>query len=345
MVALLAREHAVVRWGILGPGTIARQFSRGLEDLTSGKLVAIATRSAPKPDLRVAFPHAKIHVGYDRLLADSNVDAVYISTPHPFHAEWAIKAADAGKHVLCEKPASMNEADTRAMFAAATRNGTFMGEAYMYRQHPLTTLILDLLGAGKIGELRLIRSSFGFATPPLSPDHRLINPALGGGAILDVGGYPMSMARLLAGRTESRDDMEPAALDARILRGATGVDEIATATVTFDNGIIAQLSASIALEQDNVLHLMGTAGRLEVDAFWFCTGKEGGTSRIRFWPIDGPCEVISCTEQRQLYGFQIDAANEAIRQGLTRFNYPGMTEADSIANARSLDRWITGAEG
>ena len=330
----------MVRWGIIGPGMIARDLLRGARGSTTGRITAVGTRGSSRAVLPEAFPGVRIHSGYEHLLADPEVDAIYIATPHPFHAEWAIKAAEAGKHVLCEKPAAMNKGQVRAMFAAATENGTFMGEAYMYRLHPMTAFLLGLVAEGRIGELRLIRSSFGFAAPALPADHRLMNAELGGGAILDVGGYPMSMARLLAGLANEVDDLEPASLHASVSMGSTGVDELSTATVTFHNGVIAQLSASITLQQDNVLHIMGTRGRLEVDSFWYGPGKEGGTAWIRYWPISGPYETIAFEEPRDVYSLQFEAANAAIRDGKKRFSRPGMTEADSLANARSLDAWM-----
>lgn len=331
-----------VRWGILGPGGIAREFLRGAEGSATGRITATGSRSPARPELAADFPGLRL-LTCDALIADHEIDAIYIATPHPQHAEWAIKAADAGKHVLTEKPAAINANAVEAMFAAASRNGTFMGEAFMYRLHPMTAFILKLLDDGKIGTLRLIRSGFGFAIPVFLPHHRLFSKELGGGAILDLGGYPVSVARLLAGHAEKRDDLEAVAVDAMSRSGPTGVDEISVATAAFANGVIAQMSVSIGQWQDNVLHLMGSAGRLEVDSFWFGSGKYGGTSTIRFVPLHGEPEQIAFSDDRNVYSFQFEAVNAAIRVGQTRFAYPGMTEADSLANARSLDRWISAA--
>ncbi|GGC16573.1 hypothetical protein GCM10011494_39330 [Novosphingobium endophyticum] len=336
-------QDNIVRWGILGTGGIVGDFLDGASGSATGKVAAISARARARAWLASEFPGLDIYEGYDSLLSLPEVDAIYIATPHPFHAEWAIKAAQAGKHVLCEKPAGMNAAEVEAMIAAASYSGTFLGEAYMYRLHPITAFILDLLDAGKIGQLRMIRSSFGFAMPERNTQHRLFDPALGGGAILDVGGYPMSIARLLAGHAEGREGIEPVSIDGQLRRGPTGVDEIATATAIFSNGIIAQLSASITLGQDNVLQLVGTGGRLEVDAFWYGSGKQGGTAHIRFTPPEGQTELIPFTEERNVYSFQFEAANEAILAGRENFESPGMTHTDSLANARALDRWIAGA--
>lgn len=329
----------MIRWGIIGPGGIAREFLRGSAGSQTGIVTAVGTRRPDSPDLGVNFPGLKVHDGYGALLSDPEIDAVYIATPHVLHAEWAIKAAAAGKHILCEKPAGLNPGEVKAVFAAAKENGVFFAEAYMYRLHPLTGFLLQLLRDGKIGEVRMIKSSFGFAFPVFLPQHRLFDPALGGGAILDVGGYPMSMARLIAGY-QAETPLEPVDLQAVIRRGPTGVDEIASALVTFPNGIIADLSCSIALWQDNVLRIFGTDGYLEVDEFWFGSGKYGGTARIRFKPTQGPVEIIEFDEQANVYAFQFEAANAAIRDGRTELAYPGVTQADSIDNARALQRWI-----
>lgn len=333
-----------VRWGILGPGGIAREFLAGAAGSETGVVTALGTRNPNRTDLVENFPGLRVHDSYESLLADPAVDAIYIATPHPFHAEWAIKAAGQGKHVLCEKPAAMTPREMEAMFAAASANGTFLAEAYMYRLHPLTAFLLDLLKQGKIGEVRMIKSSFGFAIPVFLPGHRLFAKELGGGAILDLGGYPMSMARLIAGCDAPQGFADPVLLQAISREGPTGVEEISAALVTFPNGIIAQISCSVAQWQDNVLHIQGTAGRLEIDSFWFGSGKYGGTAEIRFTPPRGETEIIRFAETRNVYSFQFEAANAAIRAGQTRFAYPGMTEADSISNARAIERWLTEAE-
>ncbi|MEP7240832.1 MAG: Gfo/Idh/MocA family oxidoreductase, partial [Devosia sp.] len=126
-----------LRWGILGPGAIARDFRDGLKASRTGELVAIASRDPGKPDLPAQFPGARILDGYEAMLADPGVDAIYIATPHPTHARWAIRAAEAGKHVLCEKPMSLTAFEADAMFNAAAKAGTFLGEAFMYRLHPM----------------------------------------------------------------------------------------------------------------------------------------------------------------------------------------------------------------
>ncbi|PLP58199.1 oxidoreductase [Mesorhizobium loti] len=327
-----------IRWGIIGPGTIARAFAGGVAYSRTGVLAAIATRDPGKPGLAEAFPGARILQGYDALLEDPAVDAVYIATPHPGHAEWAIKALEAGKHVLVEKPMGLTAFEADAMMHAARKAGRFLGEAYMYRLHPQTLKLVDLIKAGAIGEVRLIRSSFGYAMPAVMPEHRLYANDLAGGGILDVGGYPVSMTRLIAGAAAGRPFLDPESVAGAGHLGATGVDEWASALLKFVNGIIAEVSCSISLTQDNVLRIFGTRGSIEVANFWFASGKQGGTGRIDVVTADGR-QAIEVREEGWLYSFEVDAAGDAILAGGQEFAWPGMGWADSLGNLRVMDKW------
>jgi predicted dehydrogenase/aryl-alcohol dehydrogenase-like predicted oxidoreductase len=329
-----------IRWGILGPGGIAQAFAAGLAGSTTGVLGAIASRNPTRPGLAGSFPGVPILAGYDALLAEPEIDAVYIATPHPGHAPWAIKAAEAGKHVLCEKPLGLTAFEADAMIHAARKAGTFLGEAFMYRCHPQTRQLAELVRAGAIGEVRMIKSSFGFAMPRFSPEHRLYANDLAGGGILDVGGYPVSMARLIAGVASGQPFAEPDQVAGVAHLGRTGVDEWASAVLHFAGGIIAEASCSISVAQDNLLRIFGTEGRIEVPDFWFAGGtRDGGPGRIDVVRSDGQRETLSANETRHLYAFEADAAGAAIMAGSQEFAWPGMSWADSLGNLRVLDRW------
>ena len=331
---------ARTRWGILAPGGIAKAFADGVAGSQTAKLVAVGTRDPGKTGLAENFPGARVLAGYDALLTDSEVDAVYISTPHPGHAEWAIKAAEAGKHVLCEKPMGLTTFEADAMIHAARKAGTFLGEAFMYRLHPQTLKLVELIKSGVIGEVRMIKSSFGFAMPGFMPDHRLYSNDLAGGGILDVGGYPVSMARLIAGTASGKPFAEPVKVAGVAHLGQSGVDEWASALLQFPGGIVAEVSCSISLNQDNVLRILGTKGRIEVPDFWFAGGnRDVGLGRIDLIHPDAKRETISVDETRHLYSFEVDAAGEAILAGKQEFAWPGMGWADSLGNLRVLDRW------
>ncbi|WP_085033856.1 aldo/keto reductase [Ensifer aridi] len=327
-----------IRWGIIGPGTIARTFAEGIAHSATGRLVAIATRNPDKPGLGEGFPGARIVKGYDALLADPEIDAVYIATPHTGHAEWAIKAVRAGKHVLVEKPMALSAFDARSIFHEATKAGVFAGEAYMYRFHPQTARLVELVRDGTIGEVRIIRSSFGFDMGGYRPEHRLFANNLAGGGILDVGGYPVSMVCMLAGAAERKPFLEPLTVSGAARLGPSGVDEWASAVLKFPNDIIAEVSCSIMAEQDNVLRIIGSKGRIEVKDFWFASGKQGGTGRIEIIKGDGQ-QAVEVEEKRHLYSFEVDAVGEAIRAGRTEFTFPGMNAEETCANLRVLDLW------
>ncbi|MCQ8871705.1 aldo/keto reductase [Mesorhizobium sp. LMG17149] len=333
-----------IRWGILGPGSIAQSFAGGVASSRTGKLVAIGARNPAKPGLAESFPGARILDGYDALLADPDIDAIYISIPHPGHAQWAIKAAEAGKHVLCEKPLALTAFEADAIMHAARKAGTFLGEAFMYRLHPQTLKLVDLIRSGVIGDIRMIKSSFGFAMPGFMPQHRLYANDLAGGGILDVGGYPVSMVRLIAGAAVGQPFSEPDKVVGTAHLGQSGVDEWASALLHFPGGIVAEVSCSISLNQDNVLRILGTKGRIEVPDFWFAGGnRDVGLGRIDIIASTGARETISVEEKRHVYSFEVDAAGEAIRAGGQEFAWPGMAWAESLGTLRVLDKWRAAA--
>jgi len=327
-----------IRWGIIGPGRIAQTFADGIAHSRSGKLVAIASRNPDKPGLGDNFPGARIVSGYEALLADKDIDAVYIATPHTGHAEWAIKAIRAGKHVLVEKPIALSAYDAEAIYYEAKKAGVFAGEAFMYRVHPQTAKLIELVKSGAIGELRIIRSSFGFNMGTVKPEHRLFANETAGGGILDVGGYPVSMARLIAGAADGKPFLDPDKVSGVAHLGQTGVDEWASAVLKFPTNVIAEVSCSIMANQDNTLRIIGSEGRIEVADFWFASGHKGGVGKIELIK-GGETQTIEVKEERWLYSFEVDAAGDAIRAGSKEFAYPGIGWADSIGNLRVLDQW------
>src|SRR5687768_2022995 len=202
-----------LRWGILGTGNIARSFTIGMRSSRTGRIVAVASRERAKAERFVAEhltggPAVKSHASYESLLADADVDAVYISPPHPEHAYWAIQTARAGKHILCEKPIGLNFGEAMAIVESARDAGVFLMEAFMYRCLPQTATIIELVKSGAVGEVKMIQAAFGFSVK-FDPNHRLFANALGGGGILDVGCYPVSMSRLIAGAAMGKNFADP----------------------------------------------------------------------------------------------------------------------------------------
>ncbi len=328
-----------IRWGIIGPGSIAKAFHGGVANSKHGVLAAIATRDPSKPSLATDFPGIRVVHGYDALLADPEIDAVYIAVPHTGHAEWAIRAAEAGKHVLVEKPFALSSFEIDAVFHAHRKAGTFAGEAFMYRVHPQTAKLGELIRSGVIGEVRMIQSSFGFSMGKFQPQHRLFASNLAGGGILDVGGYPVSMARFVAGQAMGKPFADPVKVAGTAKLNAEGTDDWAAALLTFENGIVAQVSCAVMANLDNVLRIHGSEGRIEVPDFWFAGGnRDQGLGRIDIVK-GGKTETVSVNESGHVYSFEADAAAEAIFAKRQELAAPGMSWADSLGNARVLDAW------
>ncbi|KAB0679381.1 aldo/keto reductase [Aureimonas leprariae] len=325
-------------WGILGTGAIAKVFADALPQAANARLVAVGTRGQATPELEQRFPGARIVSGYDALLADPEVEAVYIATPHPSHAMLAIRAAEAGKHVLCEKPFAVNAAEAEAAFAAARRAGTFAGEAFMYRFHPQIEALVELIRAGEIGEVGLVRSTFGFAGS-FAESHRLLADEHAGGGILDVGSYAMSMARLVAGAASGKPFADPVKVSGAGRLGTTGADLVAVASLSFADGVVAQLSCSVALNQDNTVEVRGTKGRITLLNPWMAGGKSGEEAVLVVEPNGAEARRISVPHGQNTYAREIEAVGEAVRAGATEYRAPGMSQADTLGNLRALDAW------
>ncbi len=321
-------------WGILGAGQIAHQFATGVRSSYMGQLVAVGSRVQERADRfadEFAIPNR--HASYEALLTDPDVRAIYVSVPHPFHAEWAIKGAEAGKHILCEKPIGMNHAEAMAIIEGARASGVFLMEAFMYRCHPQTLQLAQLVRDGAIGNVRMIEAAFGYDLA-FDATSRQYDPALGGGGILDVGCYPMSMARLLAGAATGKPFAEPLDVSGAAHLGATGVDEWAVATVRFPGDISAQLATGVHENMANAVRLYGSEGVLEVPWPWK-PGSDGHVPAIIVRRTGEEPRTINVTDDRDLYGIEADtvAAHIADRQS------PTMPWDDTLGNMAALDQW------
>jgi predicted dehydrogenase/diketogulonate reductase-like aldo/keto reductase len=329
-------------WGILGTGNIARTFARGLARSRTGRLAAIGSRAAGSADKFAAeFGPLQAHVSYEALLADPNVQAVYISVPHPAHAEWCVKAARAKKHILCEKPLTLNHAEAMVVAEAARENGVFLMEAFMYRCHPQAKRLVELVRAGAIGEVGVIQAAFSFRSD-FNAESRLFKNELGGGGILDVGCYTTSIARLVAGAAQGKPFADPIHLTGRArLHPQTGVDLYAVASAEFPGGILAQLATGVALNQENGLRVFGTEGSLHLPTPYLMA-REGGRTSI-FLTRKGaakPEEIIIETSD-YLYALEADAVGDALAAG--QLESPCVPVADSLGNMAALDAWRAAA--
>jgi len=246
-----------LKWGVLSTANIGRRaVIPAIQRSGNGTALAVASRSEGKARAFAAelgIPRA--YGSYEALLADRDIEAAYIPLPNSLHREWTIKAAQAGKHILCEKPLALNAVECEEMAAAAQQNGVTLMEAFMYRFHPQTEKVLELVRNGVVGKPRLIYAAFTF---------RLTNPAnirlqleLGGGALMDVGCYCVNVIRTVAGA-------EPVEAQAYANWGETGVDEQMAGTLRFADGLLAQFDCALTLERREFYQVAGPEGHIEV---------------------------------------------------------------------------------
>ena len=328
-----------LRWGFLGPGAIAQNFADGLAQSDSGTLHAVAGRD-PARTGAFAARHGgpRVHATFEASVEDPEVDAVYVATPHPWHAEHALMAIRAGKPVLVEKPLGLDLAEATVVVEAARQEGVLLAEGYMYRFHPQIARLCELIRDGAVGDVRRIRASLGFVKA-FDPASRLYAHDMGGGGILDVGGYPASAARLLAGVAQGKPFAEPIEVKGLGLLAPTGVDELAQALLLFEGGVVAEIACSVSRSLENTLVVEGTKGAITLPDPWTPGRNEGPSdAAIRVATGDSTGEEW-LRDPRMLFAFEAEAVSRAILDGATEVAWPAMTPADSLGNAALLDRW------
>jgi len=255
-------------WGILAPGNIAAKFAHAIKSVDGATLYSIASRS---PERAAAFAHehgvSNVARDYEELINDPDVDAIYVASPHTFHAEQSIACLNAGKAVLCEKPMTVNAAQAERVIAAARDNQTFYMEAVWTRFLPVFKKLREWLESGSIGEVKMINANFGFHFP-YDPQGRLFNPNLAGGALLDLGIYPITFAQWVMG------DLMPTRISALGTLCETGVDDNAAINLMYPGGEIASLTTAAVANTDYNGWIIGTKGRIKVPFFWCAESAE-----------------------------------------------------------------------
>jgi predicted dehydrogenase len=309
-----------VHWGVLGPGGIAGRFGEAMRLVPDGTILAVASRAQERADAYGdRFGVARRYSSYEELVEHADVDAVYIATPASRHADDAVLALEAGKHVLCEKPFALNAAQARRMVAAARENGLFLMEAMWSRFLPAYGVLSDLLGSGRIGEVRLLEADFGLPFP-FDPRHRHFDLAVGGGALLDLGIYPVQLASLVLGA--------PHAIQAQAHIGTTGVDEVVTALMQHDGGRYSVVKAAISALLECTARVAGTLGAIELPAFMHCPTSVTLHSRAG-------TEEIDCGWEGDGLRFQVAEVHRCLTEGLRES--PTMPLDESVSIAVTLD--------
>lgn len=327
-----------IKWGILGAGGIAKKFACDLKFSEFGELYAVASRDIKKAEeFAKNFAASRFYGSYEELLKDKEVDVVYISLPHTYHAEWTIKAARNKKHILCEKPLAVNYAQAEAVVYEVKKQNVFLMEAFMYRCHPQIKKLIELLNAKNrtIGDVKHIQASFGFKGY-FDPQSRLFNQDLAGGGILDVGCYPVSISRLIAGVVNNKLFDNPKEVIGFGKIGNTNVDEYAVALLKFENDIIAEVSCSITFWLDNEVKIYGTDGTIILKNPWLA-GLECKIPSIIIIKKSEKEEQIKLEDKKPLYAIEADVVAQSILEGKLQPDYPCMSLEDSLGNIKSLD--------
>jgi len=310
-----------VRWGLLSTARINERTIAAARDSDRAEVIAVAGRNLERTRAYTREHGIERAYGsYDDLLADGDIAAVYISLPNSLHVEWSIRALEAGKHVLCEKPFSRNAAEAAAAFDAAESNSVLLMEAFMYRHHPQTRKLSELIAGGAVGEPRLIRAALAFNAVRIFGDSRNIrfDAGLDGGALMDLGAYCISSVRSIGG--------DPTRVYGAQTLGSSGVDLAFAGTLEFDGGVLATFECGFNVETRSGLEVLGTEGRLLVEHPWRIENPG-----IDLWTVDRHRRV-AC-DDADPYRLQLEDFSAAIEGG----REPLLGRTDAVGQARTLE--------
>ena len=314
----------VTRWGIISTAHINRLLIPGAHASDKVELIAVASRDQSKAESYAReWDIERAYGSYEDLLEDPDVDAVYISLPNTMHCEWSIRAVEAGKHVLCEKPLSRHPADVEQAFDAAERAGRLLSEAFMYRHNPQTARVAELVRDGAVGELRLVRSTFSYSL--YDAENIRLRTDVEGGSLMDVGCYCVSGSRLLAG--------EPESVFGQAYVGSSGTDWVFTGAMRFPEDVLAQFDCGTALPERDELEAIGSEGSLFLDDPWHCRRpvielrRDGEVERIELDPVDS-------------YRLELENLSDAIHGEAPLL----LGREDAVGQARALEALHRSAE-
>jgi len=315
---------APVRWGILSTARINRLVIPPAHASEQVELVVVASRDrARAEEYARQWEIPRAYGSYESLLADDEIEAVYISLPNNLHCEWSVRSLEAGKHVLCEKPMGKRAAEVEEAFDVAERSGLLLSEAFMYRHHQQARRLRELLDDGAIGEPRIVRARFGFAL--FDTDNIRLRPDVEGGSLMDVGCYCVNGSRLVAG--------EPDLVSGQQLIGPSGTDWIFTGSLRFPGDVFGLFDCWTMLPERDELEVVGTEGSLFLDDPWHArepvieVRRDGNTERIEL-------------EQADSYRLELENVSSAIRgEGELLLG-----RADAVGNARAIEALGSSAE-
>lgn len=324
--------RAPLRIGILGTAKIARSFAQGVRPSPHVAVTAVASRSADRARQFAQETAIPRHFDdYEALLADPDIDAVYNPLPNSLHAEWSMRAIRAGKPVLCEKPVAASAQEARAMFAAAEQHGVHLVEGFPYRAQPQTLKLRELLDAGAIGETRLVQATFGFTLTDAA--NIRLNPALAGGALMDVGTYPVSLIRLIA--------TQPPTRVTAVAHWSGGVDRTLAATLEFAGGLIAQVSCGFDVALYRQALIVGSKGVIRTSFLNHTSPQNPGELFLREGVDATAVEKIIQTDSTNGFLAEAESFERLVREGTPQWT--GASPEESIDIMLTLDALLESA--
>jgi predicted dehydrogenase len=307
-----------LRWGLLSTARINQALLVPLRTSKRNQLLAVASRSRDKADVFARKNKVKRAYGsYVDLLADPDIDVIYNPLPNHLHAEWTIKAIQAGKHVLCEKPLALSLAEIDAISAAAQKYGKVIAEAFMYRSHPQTLKAREIVAGGKLGRVKMVRGSFTYSGT--DPDNYRWKPEMGGGGLWDVGCYPLSYTRALLGA-------EPLEVFGWQVTGPTGVDEVFVAQLHFPDDVYAQFDCSVKIPYHVFMEFVGDEATLIIP-----NPFNPGVKETLYLSKMGKVDTIT-VKGMESYTCEVENMADAILLGKP----PSVSLADSRLNTASI---------
>lgn len=312
-----------IRWGLIGLGSISRKFATGLSYLNDAEVYAVASRSQEKADAFGAeFAASKCYGSYEALANDPAVDVVYIGTPHTYHLPHTLLCLNAGKHVLCEKPFAVNRAQAQTMVDCARANKRFLMDAFWTRFFPGMIKLRQLIADKVIGDVMLLQADFGFRMSQIMPEHRLFNPELAGGALLDVGVYCLQLASMVYGK-------QPSEILSLGTLGATGVDELSATIFKYSDYELATIVTAIRLSTPQEVRVMGSKGYISLPNWW-------QPSEMTVAVAGQAPETLTFENEGNGFNYEAAAVGNCIRAGFIECDVMPLDE--TLAIMETMDR-------
>jgi len=311
-----------IKWGIMGVGNISRQFADSLVCMEDAEITAVGSRSTGRAaEFAAGYGIKRSYGSYAEFLKDPEVDIVYVATHHPAHYECALMSLKAGKAVLCEKSFTVNAAQTEVLVRTARESGIFLMEAMWMRYLPNIVKVREVIASGVIGEIRMVKADFGFRID-WAPESRLLDPVSGGGALLDVGIYPVSFASMVFGPS-------PEKIVSMAHLGLTGVDEQFSAIFSYEGGRLAVLTGAVRTDLPNEARVIGTEGYIRIPDFWcsqkfeLCMKEKGSMGKFRTEHFANPFTSTG-------YVHEAEEAMRCMREGRTESDIMPLDESLKI---------------